>query len=215
MDLQYTPVPPVRPEWNGKTNGFSIAALVLALFGCTGLLSIIFGVIGLAQSRRNGDKRGKVFAIIGLSICGLWIAGIATAIGVAVARDVADGPDRDASGAIRDERSIRLGDLRAGDCAKDLEQQRGTRIDVLPCASAHTSEVFATFPEPKTEGLTQEVAEAGCEQRFPSYAGRKLPEDAEYFLFTVRLSDVTLSADYGVVCFAHQLRGSATGSIRG
>ncbi|MBL7257688.1 DUF4190 domain-containing protein [Paractinoplanes lichenicola] len=209
----FVPPPPTRPPWNGKTNGFSIAALTLSLFGCTGLLSIVFGFIGLTQSRRNGDKRGRIFAIIALSICALWITAIATAIVVAVVRDAADGPDRDATGAIRGERTIRLADLRAGDCAKDLEDQRGSRVDVLPCTSAHSSEVFATFELPAA-GDTQEAAEAGCEQRFAAYAGKKRPDGAPYFLFTARLSDVTTTTGHGVLCFAHQLHGTTTTSIR-
>lgn len=219
MDLQNYPPPPpvqpppVKPAWNGRTNGFSIAALTLALLGCTGLISIAFGFIGLRQSRRNGDKRGKVIAIIALSICAFWITVLVTVIAIAIARDVADGPDRDATGAIRGERSITLSDLRAGDCAKDLEEQRGTLVDVLPCTSAHSSEVFATFELPAT-GDTQDKAEAGCEQRFEAYAGRKKPDDAGYFLFTVRLSDVTSTSGHGVVCFAHQLDAKVTGSIR-
>ncbi|MGK5685143.1 DUF4190 domain-containing protein [Actinoplanes sp. URMC 104] len=209
MDLQQRPA----KVWNGKTNGFSIAALTLSLFGCVGLISIVFGVIGLTQSRRNGDRRGKIFAIVALSICGLWITAIAAFVTVGIFRDAADGPDRDAAGVLRGERSIALRDLRAGDCVKDLEDQTGASIDVLPCSSAHTSEVYAVWKPPSPDG-TEEAAEAGCEQRFPAYAGRKLPDDADYFLFTARMSELGSSSDPSVLCFAHQRTGTVTGSLK-
>ncbi|GIE49157.1 hypothetical protein Ani05nite_26910 [Amorphoplanes nipponensis] len=91
------PAPPSpHPPWNGKTNGFSIACLSLALLGCAGPVSITFGVIGLLQSRRNGDRRGRFYAIAGLAVCALWLLAIAVAIAVSVAN-----PDRDAAGAAR------------------------------------------------------------------------------------------------------------------
>jgi hypothetical protein len=214
----YYPAPPPAPRWNGKTNGFSIAALTLSLFGCIGLLSVVFGVIGLRQSRRNGDKRGKVYAVAALCICGLWLAAIAVAVGVAVARDAADGPDRDAAGAIRGERSLPVRDLRAGDCIKDLDSQTGTRVDVLPCSSAHSSEVFATYDRPagapRGEAEATKLAEAGCQQRFPAYSGRPKPDPAKVFLFTARMEELGSSDHRGVVCIAHQLSGTTTGSLR-
>ncbi|GGN50739.1 hypothetical protein FHR83_009015 [Actinoplanes campanulatus] len=209
------PPPPPGPQWNGKTNGFSIAALAMSLIGCAGIFTIVFGIVGLNQSRRNGDKRGKVFAIIALSITGLWLLVFAVAIGVAVVRDVADGPDRDAAGVIRGERSISLSDLRAGDCAKDLEEQTGTSIDVLPCSSPHSSEVVAIFDLPST-GVTdpEAAAEAGCEKAYQTYTGQKVPEDAKFFLFTARMAELGTTNDPTVLCFAHQLTGTTTGSLK-
>jgi hypothetical protein len=214
-----TPPPPPRPQWNGKTNGFSIAALTLALFGCTGVISIVLGFKGLSQSRRNGDKRGKFYAIAALSICGLWLLAVLVVIALAVVRDVADGPDRDETGAIRGERSISVTRLQTGDCLKDLDSQTGNYIDVLPCTSAHSSEVFATYDlpagTPKEDAARKKAAESGCEQRYEAYAGAKKPADSEFFLFTVRMSELTSSGnDRGVLCIAHQLRGTTTGTLR-
>ncbi|BEL06893.1 hypothetical protein Q0Z83_050840 [Actinoplanes sichuanensis] len=205
-----SPMPP--PRWNGKTNGFSIASLTLALI-CLGggVLSLVFGVIGLVQSIRNGDKRGRFFAIAGLAINGILIILVVVAGVRAVVRDVADGPDRDAAGAIRGERSIALRDLRAGDCVKDLEEQVGRSVDVLPCTSAHSSEVVGIFDLP---GATEETAEAGCEQRFEEYTGQKRPDGAGYFVFTARMSELGFTGDDGVLCFAHQLTGTTAGSLK-
>ena len=90
----FPPGPPLPPPgWNGKTNGFSIAALALSLFGCVSLPSIVFGVIGLRQSRRNGDRRGRFYALASLVICGLWLAAIAVAVIVNVAKGRKTRPD--------------------------------------------------------------------------------------------------------------------------
>lgn len=201
--------PPHHPQWNGKTNGFSIAALTLSLFGCAGLVSIVLAVVGLRQSRRNGDKRGKVLAIVALCVCGLWISVIAAVAGIAIARDVADGPDRDASGALRGERSISLDDLRPGDCVKDLIHETGDYVDALPCSSPHSSELVATFDLPVD--APEASADAGCEKRFEAYAGRKRPAGAEYIVFTARMTELGETDDPGVLCFAHQVTGTTTG----
>ena len=208
------PSPPVPEQrWNGKTNGFSIAALTLALLGCSFIASLGLGIVGLKQSRRNGDKRGKVFAIIALVIAGGWMVVIVTAIGIAIARDVADGPDRDDTGAIRGEREITLTSMRPGDCVEDLASEQGSRVRVLPCSSPHRSELFATYDLPK-DATDKKTAQAGCEKRFEAYAGRKKPDDADYILFSARMSDVGSSSDLGVLCFAHNLHGTTTGSLR-
>jgi putative regulator of septum formation len=213
------PPPPPLPQWNGKTNGFSIAALTLALFGCTGVISIVLGFKGLSQSRRNGDKRGKVYALAALTICGLWLLAFLVFVAVAIVRDVADGPDRDETGAIRGERSIAVTKLQTGDCVKDLDSQTGNYIDVLPCTSPHSSEVFATYDlpagTPTDEAAQTKAAESGCEQRYEAYAGTKEPEDPEIFLFTVRMNELTsASKDRGVLCIAHQRHGTTTGTLK-
>ncbi|MET0418124.1 MAG: hypothetical protein ABW022_19100 [Actinoplanes sp.] len=205
--------PPGPPPWNGKTNGFSIASLTLSLFGCIGLLSIIFGIIGLRQSLRNGDRRGKIFAIWGLSISGLVLLAIATAIAVAVVRDVTDGPDRDANGAIRDERSISVASLRAGDCIKDLEEQSGSRVDVVPCAEPHTSEIVAVFtlpdgPWPGISGVGAD-GDAGCETRFAAVK----PDETAWFLFASPPDFGDWPEHREVLCIADYRNGTTTGSL--
>ncbi len=212
--LDYAPPLKAGPRpWNGKTNGFSIASLTLSLFGCVGLLSIIFGVIGLRQSLRNGDRRGKIFAILGLSISGLLLLAIAVAIAVAVVRDATDGPDRDAAGAIRDERSIRVVDLRAGDCLKDLETQSGTRVDVLPCTEPHTSEIVAVFtlpdgPWPGSANISV-YGEEGCATRF---AAAKVDEKT-YLLFPSVPEFGDWPEHRDVLCIADHRSGKTTDSV--
>ncbi|MEU8234213.1 DUF4190 domain-containing protein [Actinoplanes sp. NPDC048967] len=213
----YTPPPPPRPAWNGKTNGFSIASLALALLGCAGLPSIIFGVIGLRQSKRNGDRRGRFYAIAGLVVCGLWVLAIAVAIGVAAVRDAADGPDRDAGGAINGAREIKVTELRVGDCLKDISSQTGSYVNVVPCSTTHYTEVFAVFPLPEGEwpgdGRVKEAAEAGCGDRYADYAGVKLDEDS-WTVLAVPPEKLDWPSEPDVLCLAHHLRVPTTGSLR-
>jgi hypothetical protein len=213
----YIPPPPPGPAWNGKTNGFSIASLALALVGCAGLPSVIFGVIGLRQSKRNGDRRGRFYAIAGLVVCGCWVLAIAIAVGVAVMRDAADGPDRDATGAINGGRSIKVTDLRTGDCPRDIKSQRGSYVDVVPCATSHYSEVFAAFPLPPGEwpgdGRVKATAQAGCDDRFAAYAGVELDEDS-WTVLAVPPEELDWPSERDVVCVAHHLRVPTTGSLR-
>ncbi|MBL7257689.1 hypothetical protein [Paractinoplanes lichenicola] len=76
------------------TNGYSIAALILAFVGLGLPLSIVAGVIGLIQSRRDGDRLGRDLAEVALGICALWIAGIAAFVAFA---GEPDGTDRGGS----------------------------------------------------------------------------------------------------------------------
>ena len=61
------------------TNGMSIAALVCGLTGflcgITAILGIIFGFIGLGQTRQRG-QRGRGMAIAGIILGGLWVVAI-------------------------------------------------------------------------------------------------------------------------------------------
>ncbi|WP_158647395.1 DUF4190 domain-containing protein [Actinoplanes sp. ATCC 53533] len=206
------PPTPGPPPWNGKTNGFSIAALTLSLFGCVGLLSVVFGIIGLRQSRRNGDRRGRFFAIAALTICGLWLAVIA----VAVVVNLAKGPDRDATGAVRGERSISIEKLRAGDCIKNIIAQTGSYVDVVPCTTGHTSEVIGriTLPAGPWPGQQkiEEAGDAGCEKLLEEYAGRTLAE-ARSTIVAVTPEELDWPEDRGVLCIAYHLR-AATDSLR-
>jgi hypothetical protein len=204
----YPPPPP--PSWNGKTNGFSIAALALSLFGCVSVLSVVFGVIGLRQSRRNGDRRGRFYAIASLTICGLWLLAIA----VAVVVNLSKGPDRDAGGTVRGERSISLNDLRAGDCVPNIISQTGSYVDVVPCTTVHNAEVIGRITLPKGpwpgEEPVKEAAKADCDKLAKGYTGAA-PDG--YTMLTLVPEEGDWPRDRGVLCIAYVLKDS-TSSLR-
>jgi hypothetical protein len=75
---------------NPRTNGFCIASLVLAVppiclftFGIGSLLGVIFGIIGLRQTRRDGSGgrglgiAGIILGALGLVVVALLIIGLA------------------------------------------------------------------------------------------------------------------------------------------
>lgn len=206
------PAPPPAP-WNGKTNGFAIAALTLSLFGCVGPVSIVFAILALRQTGRNGDRRGSFYAVASLVVCGLWV--LALVVGVAV--NLAKGPDRDAAGAVQGARSISLESLRPGDCVKDVVARTSTAVTVVPCTSHHNGEVIGrlTLPTgawPGAEQL-QETAHAGCDKLFVEYAG-VTRDDATYAMLTVVPDEQDWPGERGVLCLANHLRTSVTYSAR-
>ncbi|MEV6602078.1 hypothetical protein AB0M36_35290 [Actinoplanes sp. NPDC051346] len=116
----------------------------------------------------------------------------------------------DRNGTLRGKQSIAVADLRPGDCIKDLESQDGKYIDALPCSAPHTSELFAAFAVSEEELGAGLASKMGCLQRFASYAGRDVPQDAEFTLVTARMAD----SDRGILCFGHQTVGTTTGSLK-
>lgn len=61
------------PPQPGKTNGMSIASLVLGLVGVPlcflfvpSLLAVIFGIVGLNQIKSDPNQRGRGMAIAGI-----------------------------------------------------------------------------------------------------------------------------------------------------
>jgi hypothetical protein len=210
------PFPPAAPAWNGKTNGFSIAGLTLSLIGCGSLPGLIFAIIGLRQSTRNGDRRGRVFAILALAVAAVWLALFAFGVATALTRTTPDQSQRDASGAIQAEQPIRFTDLRTGDCVKGSEGRSEYDLVALPCTSPHTGEVFATYtlPEgsPVKPGLPTDEATAGCASRFEAYAGTKLQENTQ-FVSGWTLDSNNRTENHNVVCIVDVADGT-TGSLR-
>jgi hypothetical protein len=210
------PSPPAAPAWNGKTNGFSIAALTLSLIGCGSLPGLIFGLIGLRQSRRNGDRRGRVFAILALIIAAVWLALFAFGVAKALTRTTPDRSQRDVAGAIQVEQPIWFADLRTGDCVKGSEGPSEHDLVALPCTSPHNGEVFATYtlPEgsPVKPGRPTDEATAGCLSRFEAYSGTKLDEDRQ-FVTGWTLDSQHRAETHNVVCIV-DVADDSTGSLR-
>ncbi len=67
----WQPVEGLTPARPPQTNTFAILALVFGILG--GLLSIPFGFVALAQTRRTGET-GRGFAIFGLVVGFFWLA---------------------------------------------------------------------------------------------------------------------------------------------
>jgi hypothetical protein len=59
-------------------NGFAVAALILGILP-TGVIGIIFGILGLVRASKVGGK-GRAMSWIGIVLSVLWIVGASTAV---------------------------------------------------------------------------------------------------------------------------------------
>jgi hypothetical protein len=206
----YGAYPPPKPGFNG----FAIASLVISVFGGV-LLSVIFGIVALVQTKRSGQK-GRGLAIAGLAVSGLWIVGIA--VGVVIA--IASSADRDATGEITAGGDVSAFDLAVGDCLNGLKEgQSISNLPGVPCAEPHEGEVFAVFdlPAGAFPGDTKiaEDAERECSNRFESYAPSSVNDTSIelFFLHPTALS--WRQGDHEVTCVATDPTKKRTGSLKG
>jgi hypothetical protein len=179
-----------------RTNVPAILALVFGIIAAIPI-SVILGIVALVQIPKNGQK-GKGFAIAGLIVSALWIAGIAA---IAVFADPVE-PDRDASGQVTTTQDARPDKLRVGDCVTELKEGEVKNVQVAPCDKPNGGKVFAVYDMPKGKwpGLesVQASAEKGCTDRFlASKQQADKPSDVFYFHPT---EEGWAFGDRGVVC---------------
>jgi hypothetical protein len=105
--------------------------------------------------------------------------------------------------------------LQVGQC---FDGQNGLGVTVLPCASPHEAEVFATFPLAWAtwpgDDAVEAAAQAGCQQRIADYMSPQLATHAlsqEY----IYPDQVTWAAGVRtVICDVRSDNGLVTGSVR-
>jgi hypothetical protein len=196
------------------TNGFAIAALVIGVMGGV-LLSVIFGILALVQTKRSGQK-GRGLAIAGLAISALWAVGIATAVVVAIASSA----DRAETGEITAGGDVSAFDLKVGHCLNRLKEGHvRTDLPAVPCAEPHEGEVFAIFDLPAGpypgDAKVGDDAERGCSDRFEGYAPSAV-NDTALELFLLHPTERSWAqGDHEVSCVATDPTKKRTGSIKG
>jgi hypothetical protein len=202
--------PPVKPG----TNGFAIASLVLGVVGGV-LLSVVFGFVGLAQTRRTGQA-GRGLALAGLALSAGWV--VAGAIAVAVVLVTAT--DRNPTGQGTGKGSVSAFDLAVGDCLNGLKA--GSNLSSLPrvpCTEPHEGEVFAVFDLPAGaypgESRLADQARRQCADRFEGYAPSAVDDTSIelFFLHPTQLS--WAQGDHEVTCVATDPNRKRTGSLKG
>ncbi|GAA4569931.1 DUF4190 domain-containing protein [Planotetraspora kaengkrachanensis] len=204
----YPPPPPAR------TNGFAIAALVLGILGVL-LLSIIFGIVALAQIRKRGDK-GKGLAIAGLIVSGLWIALFALLMTIATL-GVAE---RDETGTVTRGGSVSVTSLHEGDCVDGVVEGKViTTLKAVPCAQPHDAEVIVVFDLPAGAWPGREAAgdaaADSCDQRLYSLLADSPMLDRLNSFVLYPSSASVWSVDRTVDCMVVDLdAGKLTGSAR-
>ena len=200
---------PQTPQVPPGTNGSAKAGLVFGIIPFMGgLLGVVFGAIGLSQTRRTG-QRGRGMATAGLVLGIVWVL----ALGGAVVAGVLHSADRDDTGAVAEAGTGSAYDLAVGDCLPTVPTGDAVdTVDLVPCAEQHTVEVFAEFDLPDGrypgEDRVTELAETGCVARFRGFAGVDLDGSRLDVQFLTPLErGWELDHDRSVTCLA--VTGSA------
>lgn len=159
------PPPPHDPQ--GRP-GFVTASLVLGILGffiITGLLAVIFGIIGRQQAKQRG-QRGTTMAAWGITL-GVLLGGGATAAAI--------------YGALQED----FTDLDKGDCVQSLSEGADVGdLEIVDCSELHEAEVFATFVSyqdgdyPGRPGLFQE-GQNKCETELDEVDQSKVTPDQQ------------------------------------
>lgn len=207
------PPPQGFPPPHAGTDGFAIATLVLGIIAVVPL-AVIFGILALGRTG-PGRQAGRGMAIAGLALAGVWTLLIGAGIAVAVAT-AAEGDD---SGQIASGGSVAATDLQEGDCLNGLGDDVTSvqTLPAVPCAVAHEGEVFAVFdlpagPYPGATAVDEQV-EAGCYDRFDTYAPRASADTSIGIFFVYPLEANWRLGDREVVCIA-TTPSPTTGSLR-
>ncbi|MFB7667094.1 DUF4190 domain-containing protein [Kitasatospora sp. NPDC056138] len=155
------------------TNRFASWARLCGLLALVPL-ALVFGVIGLVQVRRSG-QRGKGVALTGLVAAVVWVlflVGLADVAGAHVQRDKAGGVSK--------EQADSVFDLKPGDCFLVRSRDAGGGIRsvlLVPCSESHDGRVYATPGLPGGDDVNpQAAAEDACTKARPA----SVPADAAF-----------------------------------
>jgi hypothetical protein len=149
--------PPPSPD--RPTNGWAIAAVVLAILGGI-LLSVIFAILALIQISKRGGQRGRGLAIAALAISAVWVLLIASVIAFALRSNG---------------ESVPASQLRVGDCIKDAPAESlPSWLKRVPCDLPHKGEVYAVLTMPDAPDHPGDAAMRrfgeNCDPEFAKYA---------------------------------------------
>lgn len=184
LDGGYPPYPSGAPEVGGSAHppghqpqhwhphpdkpGLNTFASLCLLLGLLSLIpfSIAFGIAGLVQIRKTGE-RGRFYAYTGLAITCLWSAILVLSI-VESQNDA--GSQAPAQGTPTEKVMEVAPKLRVGDCVATPEGSQPSEQKVQPCTQPHLGKVFAVFDVPSGDypgiAALQATAEKSCAARY-------------------------------------------------
>jgi hypothetical protein len=128
------------PANQNQNNGFAVAALVLGIIP-TGIVGIVFGILGLVRAGKVGGK-GRALSWIGLILSVLWIVGASTIVVVA-ASSVVKAANPACADAVRAAGDSSTFDKASGDPGAFATQLKAT-VDGLNAAAAKSTNPAAT-----------------------------------------------------------------------
>jgi len=194
--------PPGRPP----TDGFAVATLITGIVPLVPF-TLILGVVALIRIARTG-ARGRVLAITGLILAGLWAIAGAAAAAVLVTHHP---PAKPAA-------LPRIFQLHTGQCLNSgLNGMSG--VHVLPCSQPHSGEVFGTFQlaghrYPGSAALQREAG-SGCVSRLSGYLNPQLSASSLTESYVYPGAGAWAAGERTVVCTVRSTAGPLTGSVRG
>lgn len=203
---QPTPVP--------GSNGLAIAALccgIAGLFPVAAVVAIVLGVVALNQLKYR-IQRGRGMAITGIVLGVLWLLGWTVLVVAAV---VTDEPARNASGAVTQTSDAYVEDLKAGDCFSGAGRDEVDSVTILPCTSAHESQVVTIFAMPAGpwpgEDKVVAAAEKGCtEKADPLITQRAYDDLSPSFIYPQDAFSWRGSRE--IICVVDAPKGTTTGT---
>jgi putative regulator of septum formation len=185
----------------------AIAALV------TGVLALVpvavaCAIAALAVIRRTG-RRGHGMAVAALFATAAWII-VAGAVGTVAV--LTHGFKKPVTVKYHEASVFKV---RQGDC---INTPNGQAVSVLPCATPHDAEVFATFTLPSSAwpgtAAVQQEASSGCVTRLSGYLNPQLSISlAQTYVYPDKVA--WKAGTRMVVCEVHATSGQLTGSVRG
>ncbi|MEV0071993.1 MULTISPECIES: DUF4190 domain-containing protein [unclassified Amycolatopsis] len=189
--------PPPPPPATGKTNGYAITSLVLAIVpllkvlfgfalaipGISLLLSVIFGVVALRQIRRTGDS-GRGLAIAGLALCGAWLLTLIITAGNSSGSSSEDAAIDELSGGGNSVFSAEQGECFSG------YDKLTSDIAKVSCDVAHADEIYAVVPLPESESYPGEEALTTLSRQYCTTA------QSGFFVDTTMPADLVMGVYY-------------------
>jgi hypothetical protein len=157
--------------------------------------------------RRTG-RRGHGMAVAGLVATAAWIIAAGAVGSVAI---VTHGFKKPAKVKYHEASVFKV---QQGDC---INIPNGQAVSVLPCASPHDAEVFATFALPRSAwpgtAAVQQDASSGCATRLSGYLNPQLSISlTQTYVFPNKVS--WSEGTRTVVCEVRAASGQLTGSVR-
>jgi hypothetical protein len=203
------PVPaqpqPHPPTPRRPTDRVAVAALVSGLVPAVPV-TLVLGPMALIRIGRSG-ARGRVLAITGLVLAGLWTVAAAIVAAAIITRPPPPKPVT----------LPHVFSLRAGQCLNSGPNAI-SGLQVLSCSQPHDAEVFATFrvAGPHYPGSTtlQQQARQGCASRLAGYLNPQLSAASLAQSFVYPDAGAWSAGERTVVCTVHSTSGPLIGSVR-
>ncbi|CAN7151597.1 DUF4190 domain-containing protein [Terrabacter sp. LjRoot27] len=206
--LSFEPVP------TPGTNGLAIAALccgLVGIFPIAAIVAIVLGAVALNQLHSR-IQRGRGMAVTGIVLGVLWLLGWVVLFVAAV---VTSGPERTASGAVTQTTDAYVEDLEAGDCFSGAGRDEVDSVTILPCTSAHESQVVTIFAMPAGrwpgEDKVVQAAEKGCSEKAdPLITDRAYDDLSPSFIYPT--DEYSWRGSREIICVVDAPRGTTTGT---